>query len=143
MKRLSTTILGLALLATGSAMAATPSGQTSTPPAAPAAAEPGKAPVPGHRPSRHMAPPSADGGHRPAGPHARMGHHRMRPPMPPHAMLRLGHRLPRVDAPVVTEPGKHGLRKPARGEQWHRVGDRYALVTTDTGLVSEIVINGR
>ena len=47
MKRLSTTILGLALLATGSAMAATPSGQTSTPPAAPAAAEPGKAPVPG------------------------------------------------------------------------------------------------
>lgn len=43
---------------------------------------------------------------------------------------------------VVSEPGKHGLRKAPRGQEWRKLGQRYVRVTSGSNVVNEIVING-
>ena len=43
---------------------------------------------------------------------------------------------------VVSEPGRHGLRKAPRGQEWRKLGQRYVRVTSGSNVVNEIVING-
>jgi len=38
---------------------------------------------------------------------------------------------------------RHGLHAPKRGQQWRKVDDRYVLIAVATGLIADVVLNGR
>ena len=88
---------------------------------------------------RNIAATTAGGGAAMAGPRAGgpagMRHGRER--------IRLGAPLAENrQGVVVSEPGKHGLRKAPRGQEWRKLGQRYVRVTSGSNVVNEIVING-
>lgn len=55
--------------------------------------------------------------------------------------VRRGEHLPRDESlrmHVIANWQVLGLRQPMRGYQWVHVGDRYALVSTSTGIVRQV-----
>ena len=153
MKNLTATVLGLSLLVSGAAMAApgnergrgpddrgpasaahhapgkpAPMAHRVDPPRGPAAANRPAPPRPGvgvvHAPPRHMAPPPRAGYHAP--------------------VYRKGYRLPpHAHGVVVRDYRGHGLHKAPRGHEWRSIDGRYLLVAIATGVITDIVINGR
>ncbi|AOA71861.1 RcnB family protein [Stenotrophomonas rhizophila] len=43
----------------------------------------------------------------------------------------------------VSDYKRHGLHAPKRGQQWRKVDDRYVLIAAATGLIADVVLNGR
>lgn len=43
----------------------------------------------------------------------------------------------------VRDYKRHGLRAPGRGQQWRHVDGRYVLIAAATGLIADVVLNGR
>ena len=94
------------------------------------------------RHQQHHAEPGHEGQHRRhfSGPRHADG---------PRGAMQRGERI-RLGAPlaenrqgvVVSEPGRHGLRKAPRGQEWRKLGQRYVRVTSGSNVVNEIVING-
>lgn len=147
MKNLIATVLGLSLLASGAAMANPGKGPEHRP-AAPSAHAPVRANPPSHpgAPGKGVAP-----AHRPAPPAMAHGHgparHVAPPPRhmaPPPVVYRPGYRLPpHVHGIQVRDYRAHGLRKAPRGHEWRRIDNRYLLVAIATGVITEVVLNGR
>lgn len=54
-------------------------------------------------------------------------------------MRRGGYIPPDYDGGVIADPGRYRLRPPPRGYVWVRAGDGYALVSTATGQVFDVV----
>jgi Ni/Co efflux regulator RcnB len=51
-----------------------------------------------------------------------------------------GHRLPAWERKVVVRDyHRHGLRKPARGQEWVRVGNDYLLIGITSGIIASLV----
>lgn len=160
MRNIIATVLGLSLLVSGAAMAAPGNERGRGPddrgPAGAAQHAPGKGapmahrmdvprgpaadhrpgpasrplppPRPGmgvaHGPSRHMAPPPRGGHHAP--------------------VYRKGYRLPpHAHGVVVRDYRGHGLHKAPRGHEWRSIDGRYLLVAIATGVITDIVLNGR
>lgn len=164
MKHFLASVLSLSALMAGSAMAAPQTAPVASsqrhviatpgqaPAAAPQAVQPQRQPpcqAAGERPmleqrhhQQHHAGPGHEGQHRRhfSGPRHADG---------PRGAMQRGERI-RLGAPlaenrqgvVVSEPGKHGLRKAPRGQEWRKLGQRYVRVTSGSNVVNEIVING-
>ncbi len=43
----------------------------------------------------------------------------------------------------VRDYHRHGLYAPARGQEWRQVDGRYVLIAAATGLIANVVLNGR
>ena len=43
----------------------------------------------------------------------------------------------------VRDYHRHGLHAPARGQEWRQVDGRYVLIAAATGLIANVVLNGR
>jgi Ni/Co efflux regulator RcnB len=57
---------------------------------------------------------------------------------------RKGERLPQNQRGArVSDYGRHGLRKPGKGNEWRKVDDRYVLMTIATGIVVDIISGSR
>jgi Ni/Co efflux regulator RcnB len=51
-----------------------------------------------------------------------------------------GNRLPAWERKmVVRDYHRHGLRKPARGQEWVRVGNDYLLIGITSGIIASLV----
>ncbi len=130
MKHITATVLSLALLASGSAMAA---------PAHKGPQHGPRPPVvqPKHvAPPRHVAPPPVVR-HAPPPPVVRHA-----PPRPVVVVPRRGERLPsHVRAVRVNDWRYAGLRQPPRGYEWRRVDNRSLLVAIASGVIADIVLH--
>jgi len=65
------------------------------------------------------------------------GHDRHEPPR------RGGHLQRDHRGDYVRDYKRHGLRAPGRGQQWRHVDGRYVLIAAATGLIADVVLNGR
>lgn len=64
-------------------------------------------------------------------------------PQSAHHAPRKGERLAQHQRGTrVADYGRHGLRRPGKGNEWRRIDDRYVLIALATGLVVDIA-NGR
>jgi Ni/Co efflux regulator RcnB len=114
MKRLIAATLSLSLLAaTGAAFAAPPRYDND-------------------RDTRDRHDQRDDRGHGPS-----RGHDRHEPPR------RGGHLQKDHRGDYVSDYKRHGLHAPKRGQQWRKVDNRYVLIAVATGLIADVVLNGR
>jgi Ni/Co efflux regulator RcnB len=44
---------------------------------------------------------------------------------------------------LVNDYRAHGLKRPPRGHQWRKVDDRYVLIAVATGVIANVIANGR
>ncbi|MBT2766481.1 RcnB family protein [Stenotrophomonas sp. ISL-67] len=65
------------------------------------------------------------------------GHERHDPPR------RGGHLAKDHRGAYVSDYKRHGLHAPKRGQQWRKVDDRYVLIAVASGLIADVVLNGR
>ena len=95
---------------------------------------PGPPPAPMARPGAHAKPQHPHG--MPPGQAKRMG------AGPQHQWVK-GSRVPqqyRTHHYVVNDWRGHGLRQPARGQQWVQYGGDYLLVSIATGVISQLIL---
>ncbi len=59
---------------------------------------------------------------------------------PPH---RGGHLAKDHRGSYVRDYRRHGLPAPHRGQEWRQVDGRYVLIAAATGLIANVVLNGR
>lgn len=71
--------------------------------------------------------------------HSQKGHHDDRRDPP-----RRGHKLDRDHrGEYVRDYRHHGLRAPARGQEWRKVDGRYVLIAVATGIIADVVLAHR
>lgn len=106
-------------------------------PGAPAPAKPGTPPKPGAQ-AKPGTPPKP-GAQRPGQPHVKPA-----PVRPAKPMWKPGHRYGDWRKhPPVRDYHRYGLRRPAPGQQWIRIGNYFLLVGVTTGIIASIVAASR
>lgn len=152
MKHVTATVLVLCLLATGTAVAAPGNDRgpqhgwaqpqrVAQPMRHDVRKQPFKAtPAPRYVP----APPMAQHGRHHAPPRMIQPAPRYAPPRHVAHMPRRGDRLPPNMRGYRVSNWQHvGLRQPPRGYEWRRVDNRSLLVAIASGVIADIIINGR
>ena len=74
--------------------------------------------------------------HRPQAQRPSAHRHQAQRPAPVRHKFRQGQRIQNWQRqPHVRDYGRHGLRKPARGQQWVKVDNEYLLISLATGVI--------
>lgn len=149
MRHLIATVLGLSLLASGAAMAA-PGNERGPGPADRASMSGDRSAPVKHMPRAVDRSPHGLGRPVTGRPEAGMGPARARHMAPPprgmqHGPIyRTGYRMPAYAPGVVVRDWRgQGLRQAPRGHEWRRIDGRYLMVAIATGVITDIIVNGR